>query len=425
MDKPLTIQVNRPGKICENLEDLSKEELLVRIKSLQAHNFQLKNILSKTLNEKQTGISKCQKSFDFTRYNTRHILLKIFYLGWDYQGFAVQENTNDTIEHHLFNALIRTCLIQDRMTSNYHRCGRTDKGVSSFGQVISITIRSRLCEADQDKLEQEMNYCKMLNRVLPKEIRCVSWKPAPKEFSARFDCKSRTYKYFFPLGNLNIQNMKEAAKHFLGAHDFRNFCKMDVGNGVVEFIRNVEKIEIGPVFPEQNLEEYSMFVITIKSGGFLWHQIRCMLGILFLIGQNKESPTVINELLNVKDNPCKPDYNMASEIPLNLYSADYELDVDWQYEEENLRDVVEDLRQMWSFSAIKSNMMRVMIDDLTKELKTSDIKCLSENFIQGVKPKNYMPLMKRQKCASLEKKISHYVKRCRLSINPSEEKESK
>lgn len=65
----------------------------------------------------------------------RHILLKFFYLGWDYQGFTTQENTNDTIEYHLFKALEMTCLIKDRASSNYHRCGRTDKGVSSFGQV--------------------------------------------------------------------------------------------------------------------------------------------------------------------------------------------------------------------------------------------------------------------------------------------------
>ena len=31
-----------------------------------------------------------------------------------------------------------TCLIVFRETSNYHRCGRTDKGVSAFGQVSIV-----------------------------------------------------------------------------------------------------------------------------------------------------------------------------------------------------------------------------------------------------------------------------------------------
>lgn len=34
--------------------------------------------------------------------------------------------------------------------------------------------------------------------------------------------------------------MREAATKLVGEHDFRNLCKMDVGNGVVNFIRNVE-----------------------------------------------------------------------------------------------------------------------------------------------------------------------------------------
>ena len=33
-----------------------------------------------------------------------------------------------------------------RETSNYHRCGRTDKGVSALGQVVSIDLRTNLLE---------------------------------------------------------------------------------------------------------------------------------------------------------------------------------------------------------------------------------------------------------------------------------------
>lgn len=71
----------------------------------------------------------------------RHVALKILYLGWDYQGLAVQEDTNDTIEAHVFNALTLTRLIEERAKSNYHRCGRTDKGVSAFSQVCPSSIQ--------------------------------------------------------------------------------------------------------------------------------------------------------------------------------------------------------------------------------------------------------------------------------------------
>lgn len=56
-----------------------------------------------------------------------------------------------------------------------------------------------------DNIGEEINYCQVLNKVLPKDIQCIAWRPVPEGFSSRFDCKSRTYKYFFPLGDLDIE----------------------------------------------------------------------------------------------------------------------------------------------------------------------------------------------------------------------------
>lgn len=60
----------------------------------------------------------------------------------------------------------------------------------------------------------ELPYVKMLNRVLPPDIRALAWSPAPAGFSARFDCQSRTYRYYFPRGNLDVELMAEAAKRY-------------------------------------------------------------------------------------------------------------------------------------------------------------------------------------------------------------------
>lgn len=49
--------------------------------------------------------------------------------------------------------------------------------------------------------------------------------------------------------------------------------------------------------------EYSIYVIKIKAKAFLWHQIRCIMGILLLIAQEKEEPTIIDDLLDVEKNP--------------------------------------------------------------------------------------------------------------------------
>ena len=109
------------------------------------------------------GRTKKQKSFDFTRYHRRHIALKMAYLGWDFHGFASQESTENTIESHFFAALSKACLIENRADCNYSRCGRTDKGVSAFSQVVSLDVRSNLTEGlgliksgDQEKVQKRV-----------------------------------------------------------------------------------------------------------------------------------------------------------------------------------------------------------------------------------------------------------------------------
>jgi tRNA pseudouridine38/39 synthase len=123
-------------KEMDNLSDCTKEQLIEQIKALKAHNTQLQNIIAKSTESAKRPKSKIKRSFNFEKCKFRHVLLKFVYLGWDYQGYVTQEDTTNTIEHHIFNALTKTCLIESRATANYHRCGRTDKGVSSFSQVI-------------------------------------------------------------------------------------------------------------------------------------------------------------------------------------------------------------------------------------------------------------------------------------------------
>ncbi len=59
---------------------------------------------------------------------------------------------------------------------------------------------------------EELPYVKILNRVLPQDIRILLWAPVETGFSARFDCRSRTYRYYFPRGDLDVDLMAEAAK---------------------------------------------------------------------------------------------------------------------------------------------------------------------------------------------------------------------
>lgn len=432
--------------------------LIQRIKELEAEVEKLRSQLkessetgdvemssSPSLNEDcksdgNTGSSKKERKkagkdrpFDFSAHPRRHVALRLAYLGWAYQGFAVQENTDNTVEARLFEALLKTRLIQDRQTSNYHRCGRTDKGVSAFSQVITIDLRStQLCAGLGITLPEnvdistkaassatsELPYVKMLNRVLPQDIRVLDWAPVAEGFSARFDCQSRTYRYYFPRGSLDVALMAEAAKRYEGTHDFRNLCKMDVGNGVLQFERTILSATVKPAQLQHasSTDQYDLFIFEIKGLAFLYHQVRCMMAVLLLIGQKLEAADIINQLLDVENNPRKPQYSMAVDYPLVLYDCHFE-GLSWTQESEEGGFVLAALQQHWTQSTVKAHVLQGMIQGLEDRGAVSSNHCW---LVEGSRQRNYRPLLERPCCESLESRINHFVKRGRLEREEGE-----
>jgi len=186
---------------------------------------------------------------DMSHYATRHVALKLMYLGARYHGFASQAGLQKTVETELFTALQRTRLIRGTAAdANYSRCGRTDKGVSAIGQVVALYLRSKqkllqkgdcpsvekadnyvesksmlssereteefsnegatskeeVTKSDGDRVararasrkleamfastasdEDELDYVGVLNRALPEDIRVLGWCPVPEGFNAR------------------------------------------------------------------------------------------------------------------------------------------------------------------------------------------------------------------------------------------------
>lgn len=433
------------------------EALIERIKHLEA---ELENLKSQLKDNRETGNNKdltssissnensdCRpdgnnskrgkkagkdRPFDFSAYPRRHVALRLAYLGWSYQGFAVQENTDNTVEARIFEALHKTRLIQDRQSSNYHRCGRTDKGVSAFGQVITIDLRStQFCgglgitlpeKVDAGSTNKapvpELSYVKILNNVLPQDIRILDWAPVAEGFSARFDCQSRTYRYYFPRGDLDVALMADAAKKYEGTHDFRNICKMDVGNGVLQYKRTILSTTIKPA-PRQRVnstDQYDILIFEITGLAFLYHQVRCMMALLILIGHKLEAPEIIDQLLDVQSNPRKPQYSMAVDYPLVLYDCHFE-GLSWTQEKEEVNRVLSVLQHHWTTSAVKTHVLHGMIQGLETLGGESTNSCW---LIEGSRQKHYRPLLKRPRCESLESRIDYFVKRGRLEREEGE-----
>lgn len=374
----------------EELANLSKIELVSMIIKLEANRKILLQTIMKdetlTQEDNVTGEKQFKTNLDFSKYHKRHILLRICYLGWGFKGFVSQADTRETVEFYLFKALQKTSLIECRQTSNYHGCGRTDKGVSAFDQVVSLTVRSKIhptMQLSKTSLQSEINYCLLLNKVLPKEIRAIAWRPLnTPNYSARFDCTSRTYKYFFPRGDLNIGPMKEACKYLVGTHDFRNFCKMDVKNGVVNYIRRLDSVDITVTERNHEMrEEFDMLCLEFVGLSYVRHMIRCLVAVLILIGQGKESPELMKQLLDVNVLDKRPQYAFAEEFPLNLFKCqfreeipedderDWDLLNQWIYDEKIIRKVIANFQTQWCKERVKSSMIYEMLKSLNQEYK--------------------------------------------------------
>jgi tRNA pseudouridine38/39 synthase len=212
--------------------------------------------------------------------------------------------------------------------------------------------------ADFDPIADEIPYASLLNKVLPPDIRILAWCPSPpSDFSARFSCGERRYRYFFtqpafsPIphnleagsgakqkdGWLDIDAMKEAARMYEGLHDFRNFCKVDGGKQITNFERRIFYSNIEEVHDQSMALGYvngvdflpactkdgnpKVYTFTLHGSAFLWHQVRHMVAILFHVGQGLEKPSIVAELLDVEMTPRRPTYEMATDTPLVLWDC--------------------------------------------------------------------------------------------------------
>lgn len=135
-----------------------------------------------------------------------------------------------------------------------------------------------------------------------------------EDFSARFECKYREYHYFFQRKQLDLQSMRKGCEYLKGKHDFRNFCKLNV-LATTNYEREILDARIEKE-PTQNfipinshpgsINPFELHYLVVKGNAFLWHQIRCIMQVLFSIGCGFDQPEVVNELFDIEKFKSKP-----------------------------------------------------------------------------------------------------------------------
>jgi len=247
------------------------------------------------------------------------IALTIAYDGSGFAGFARQPGQR-TVQGELERAL-GTAL---RREVEVVGAGRTDAGVHALGQVVSFS-------ADGHEPEHGV-LLRSLNALCGDGIVVTEVRSAESDFSARHSAVAREYRYrlvpgpvpplfladvaWWVKGPLAMGQMREAAAHLIGEHDFRSFCVVASADGKRTF-RRVEHIEVAP---EISLGEHSV-VVRVVGNAFLHSMVRIIVGSLVEVGRGRRRPEWVREALEARDRsaagPTAPPHGLV------LWHVDY------------------------------------------------------------------------------------------------------
>jgi tRNA pseudouridine38-40 synthase len=217
------------------------------------------------------------------------LALGISYNGQAYQGWQSQLS-GQTVQDKLEMALGK--FTAQRVSTLC--AGRTDAGVHGLMQVVHF---------DTSLERSASSWVRGTNACLPRDI-AVEWAQAvPKEFHCRASALTRRYAYIllesavrpsvdagrvgWVFRPLDLVAMRHAAAHLLGAHDFSSFraaaCQ------ALSPVKSVERIDIS--------QRGAYWRFEFEANAFLHHMIRNIMGCLIAVGQHKQPPDWLKEVL--------------------------------------------------------------------------------------------------------------------------------
>jgi tRNA pseudouridine38-40 synthase len=223
--------------------------------------------------------------------------LTIAYDGTHYEGWQVQK-IGTGVQEKLEQALAKLFPSRPRT----HSSSRTDTGVHALGMVAHFEVPRQECSMSPKKLALAVN------AWLPADVRVTSASRASETFHARFDATGKQYRYqvwnhsaMNPLLRttawhvpraLDVAHMRQAAKYFIGRHDFQSFAA-NPGYEKESTIRTLSRCELR--------KSGALLTFIIEGDGFLYKMCRGIMGTLVQTGLGKFSPEQIGEMLAKKD----------------------------------------------------------------------------------------------------------------------------
>ena len=220
----------------------------------------------------------------------KNFKITIEYDGGAYHGWQRQAKGR-TIQGEIENALATMTGNDISVTGS----GRTDAGVHALSQTANFRCAT--------SMSPEV-FLKGLNSLLPKDIVITACERVPDKFHARYDVKSKTYRYRIlnrPLPaainrqyawhirkKLDLKAMQNALERITGRHDFKAF--EGSGSPRTDSIRNIMTADL-----VRTDDEY--LILTLEGDGFLKFMVRNIAGTLVDVGLGKITPDAFEQIL--------------------------------------------------------------------------------------------------------------------------------
>ena len=233
--------------------------------------------------------------------------LTLEYTGTKYSGWQIQKNAR-TVQGELQRAI---AVAVNGAPLELYGSGRTDAGVHALGQVASVRVT---CAHDAETL------LRALNAQLPDDIRVLRVQEMADAFHARFDARSKTYRYLIrntpfvgPFERdfvwhvpqpLDVAAMQQAAHSLVGTHDFAAF--QSAGSVTSGTLRTLfwSRVALEPgvsvltlAGPDGLPEPGALLVYEVRGDGFLRHMVRTIVGTLVEVGRGWRAPDSIVQVL--------------------------------------------------------------------------------------------------------------------------------
>ena len=225
----------------------------------------------------------------------RKFKVVIAYDGTSYSGWQYQENAVG-IQQVVEEALAYI----ERGNVRVYGSSRTDAGVHAKGFVAHFHLTKPI---------PPKNLVKALNSRLPEDVRILKASYVPENFDVRLSAKGKEYRYHVYQSDimpphlvpywtychrkLDIEAMKEAAQYFVGRHDFVSFAA-NPNREIETTVRNIFSFDV-------RKSGRQGYVFIVRGDGFLYKQVRSMVGFLLSVGKGGEKPSAVKELLQAAD----------------------------------------------------------------------------------------------------------------------------